>query len=372
MSVERRDILRRASRHPYSAISRTGHWRAVRYTVYCQESESPYGERDIECQLKRKDANVWRALIYTEDIANHIHQPGILGAAVALAIACLIAVIVISRQPQASLSVGSRSLAPNRLPDLQWPEPPTLSVHTAPAPLDHSGILPHQIRVTPSHTDSAALRFDSSLPPLFSAFSANPLPASEPARERNLLGRAFEEPENVLAAPEGDDAPEDAIAPPIWRRIESLIEERRAETLAQSGEALGEGTLIEPAPPIWRDVNALRIKMAQLEGVPEAGGQELAWERPSAPPIWRALEAHRRAGLELAYSAIGSEPDSSHDDEEPRDLSEFVSAPPIWTTWLSGAWPETHTSTEGDDAASAETPSIWSEPPIWASHMRQR
>jgi hypothetical protein len=184
-----------------------------------------------------------------------------------------------------------------------------------------------------------------------------------------LFASASGTPGDALDAPAGDNALEDTIAPPIWRRVESLIEEHRAANLALTGEALGEAALIEPVAPIWRGVSALRIEVAEIEGAPESAGQETVWEHAPQPPIWRRGEPSGHAGSPFALASL-SALSAEREDEDLVRLPRISTAPPIWTSWLSGAWPEAHAPSVSEETTDIGARSIRSELPIWRT-MRQ-
>lgn len=170
----------------------------------------------------------------------------------------------------------------------------------------------------------------------------------------------------------GDDAPEDTIAPPIWRRVEALLDEHRAATLALTGEALGEAVLIEPAAPIWRGVSALRIEAAESEGAPEAAELETTYACASPPPIWRAERVRERLALALDTARGDHRDHDEHGDDDLFTQPITLSEPPIWTSWVLRGWPETRALSGMEAVADAQAPAIWSEPPIWSSAVRPR
>ncbi len=271
---------------------------------------------------------------------------------VVVTIACAGALIVMAlvRQTRAGLT---RAQSPRRQPSTPIPTRASL-------PHENGRPLPTTAHHPQSFTDATARALHNS-----SSSDLPPRPAF--ARERNLFASAFDAPGETPAS-SGDDAPEDAIAPPIWRRVESLIEAHRVATLALTGEALGEAVLIEPPPPIWRDMSALRIEVAEMTGAPEAAERETEWASAPPPPIWRTARLHELTGLRLARTTSSSD----GDEVESLGLSEIAGAAPIWTTWVSSDWPETRTISTAQDLTTTDARSVRSAPPIWASHVRQR
>ncbi len=166
---------------------------------------------------------------------------------------------------------------------------------------------------------------------------------------------------NPFTAPAGATMPESRPAPPIWRRVETLLDGRHATALTLTGEAPGKAILIKVAPPIWRDVSVLH-EVAQLESA--SAGQEAVCARAPRPPIWRAVELQRRAGMTLASTPLRL----AHDDKDYVPLSGVATAPPIWAP-LPGSRAEARTLSPAEDQTDASARSGTDKPPIWSSFM---
>lgn len=307
---------------------------------------------------------MWDILVLT--ILNHIRFEQPLPVFVVVTIACVGALIVSARARQASSGEQDAHLAAVAPGIRRSP----LATHSS--PIEHPNT--HPIYYATRHTAS----FNDAIPPIFDhSASAMSSTISAFSGGWNLFASAAggtgDMPRDTLAAPEGDDAPEDAIAPPIWRRVESLIEEHREATLALTGEALGEAALIPPAPlPIWREVSALRIEVAEMEGAPEiAELQEANWANAPAPPIWRAMGRHERVSPALSLAA----PRSEYDDMEPADIPELADTLPLWNSWAPAGWSEERALLVARELAKASARSDWNdwvEPPIWSSYIHPR
>lgn len=295
---------------------------------------------------------MWQAFV--DFVLNSVRQSLTSGGFLAIAIAGA-AALAIWRVPRALYDRDrdgrlATDAAPGRLPR---PQPPH-----APTPHDIGRPQPPTARASASQTDlmanPASTASHSPLHPRASTFTSPGAPAQEPYTHAHARAAR-------VAAASPDNAPEDTIAPPIWRRVETLIEERRAATSALTGEALGEAPLFQPLAPIWRDVSALRVSVVESEGVvPDLPDQEAPYELASPPAFWRY--ALLREPLKETLDVHPSEAALIH--------VEVTSQPPIWTSWISATWPETSASPSLAEVVEAADPDLPSEPPIWISLHR--